>query len=128
MGAEFVTTKNRSLALVTGAASGIGKETALALVAAGFDVAGTSRAAAEDPVLAQRAAVVERLGEREDLGADRARLGRVRAENLFEQGPKLSAAAWWEQIRCGRRSDTSPTQLFHPGIQRMCARFSAPHA
>ncbi|WP_398924349.1 SDR family NAD(P)-dependent oxidoreductase [Streptomyces sp. Ag109_O5-1] len=86
-----MTTKNRSLALVTGASSGIGKETALALVAAGFDVAGTSRVAAENPVLAQRAAVVERLGEREDLGADGARSGRVRAENPFEQGARLSA-------------------------------------
>ncbi|MCX5521972.1 oxidoreductase [Streptomyces bobili] len=36
-------TTNRPVALVTGASSGIGKETALALVAAGFDVAGTSR-------------------------------------------------------------------------------------
>ncbi|MFJ1975456.1 oxidoreductase [Streptomyces sp. NPDC087903] len=36
-------TKNRPVALVTGASSGIGKETALALVTAGFDVAGTSR-------------------------------------------------------------------------------------
>ncbi|MBA4862335.1 oxidoreductase [Streptomyces sp. PSKA54] len=34
---------NRPVALVTGASSGIGKETALALVAAGFDVVGTSR-------------------------------------------------------------------------------------
>ncbi|MDH6436506.1 NAD(P)-dependent dehydrogenase (short-subunit alcohol dehydrogenase family) [Streptomyces sp. SAI-144] len=34
---------NRPVALVTGASSGIGKETALALVAAGFDVAGTGR-------------------------------------------------------------------------------------
>ncbi|MDX2682993.1 oxidoreductase [Streptomyces soliscabiei] len=33
----------RPVALVTGASSGIGKETAIALVAAGFDVAGTSR-------------------------------------------------------------------------------------
>lgn len=36
-------TTNRPVALVTGASSGIGKETALALVAAGFDVVGTSR-------------------------------------------------------------------------------------
>ncbi|KUN09089.1 oxidoreductase [Streptomyces canus] len=36
-------TTNRPVALVTGASSGIGKETALALVAAGFDVAGTGR-------------------------------------------------------------------------------------
>ncbi|MFI7020242.1 oxidoreductase [Streptomyces sp. NPDC050164] len=36
-------TTNRPVALVTGASSGIGKETALALVAAGFGVAGTSR-------------------------------------------------------------------------------------
>jgi NADP-dependent 3-hydroxy acid dehydrogenase YdfG len=34
---------NRPVDLVTGASSGIGKETALALVAAGFDVAGTGR-------------------------------------------------------------------------------------
>ena len=34
---------NRPVALVTGASSGIGKETASALVAAGFDVVGTSR-------------------------------------------------------------------------------------
>lgn len=90
------------LALVTGASSGIGKGTALALVAAGFDVAGTSRVAAENPVLAQRAAVVERLGEREDLGADGARLGRVRAENLFEQGPKLSAVPMREAAGLSR--------------------------
>jgi NAD(P)-dependent dehydrogenase (short-subunit alcohol dehydrogenase family) len=36
-------TTNRPVALVTGASSGIGKETALALVAAGFEVAGTGR-------------------------------------------------------------------------------------
>ncbi|MFJ7995604.1 oxidoreductase [Streptomyces sp. NPDC096310] len=36
-------TTTRPVALVTGASSGIGKETALALVAAGFDVAGTGR-------------------------------------------------------------------------------------
>ncbi|MFI8535114.1 oxidoreductase [Streptomyces aquilus] len=36
-------TTGRPVALVTGASSGIGKETALALVAAGFDVIGTSR-------------------------------------------------------------------------------------
>ncbi len=36
-------TTSRPAALVTGASSGIGKETALALVAAGFDVVGTSR-------------------------------------------------------------------------------------
>ncbi|MFF9810474.1 oxidoreductase [Streptomyces coeruleorubidus] len=36
-------TTNRPAALVTGASSGIGKETALALVAAGFEVVGTSR-------------------------------------------------------------------------------------
>lgn len=36
-------TTNRPVALVTGASSGIGREAALALVAAGFDVAGTSR-------------------------------------------------------------------------------------
>ncbi|UUU36851.1 oxidoreductase [Streptomyces sp. CA-210063] len=36
-------TTNRPVALVTGASSGIGKETALALVAAGFEVVGTSR-------------------------------------------------------------------------------------
>ncbi|NGO09366.1 oxidoreductase [Streptomyces sp. HC44] len=36
-------TTNRPVALVTGASSGIGKQTALALVAAGFDVVGTSR-------------------------------------------------------------------------------------
>ncbi|WP_406336669.1 oxidoreductase [Streptomyces sp. NBC_00203] len=36
-------TMNRPVALVTGASSGIGKETALALVAAGFNVVGTSR-------------------------------------------------------------------------------------
>src|SRR4051812_42756529 len=36
-------TTNRPVAVVTGASSGIGKETALALVAAGFDVVGTSR-------------------------------------------------------------------------------------
>ncbi|WP_222109910.1 oxidoreductase [Streptomyces cupreus] len=36
-------TTTRPLALVTGASSGIGKEAALALVAAGFDVVGTSR-------------------------------------------------------------------------------------
>ncbi|MGI5196320.1 oxidoreductase [Streptomyces sp. CA-288835] len=34
---------HQPVALVTGASSGIGKETALALVAAGFDVVGTSR-------------------------------------------------------------------------------------
>ncbi|MEU5635791.1 oxidoreductase [Streptomyces rishiriensis] len=38
-----MTTTNRPVALVTGASSGIGKETALALVAAGFNVVGTSR-------------------------------------------------------------------------------------
>ncbi|WP_219933904.1 oxidoreductase [Streptomyces sp. Act143] len=36
-------TTGRPVALVTGASSGIGKETALALVAAGFNVVGTSR-------------------------------------------------------------------------------------
>jgi len=36
-------TTNRPVALVTGASSGIGKQTALALVAAGFEVAGTGR-------------------------------------------------------------------------------------
>jgi NAD(P)-dependent dehydrogenase (short-subunit alcohol dehydrogenase family) len=36
-------TINRPVALVTGASSGIGRETALALVAAGFEVAGTGR-------------------------------------------------------------------------------------
>lgn len=36
-------TMNRPVALVTGASSGIGRETALGLVAAGFDVIGTSR-------------------------------------------------------------------------------------
>ncbi|MGW0331805.1 oxidoreductase [Streptomyces sp. NPDC003011] len=36
-------TTDRPVALVTGASSGIGRETALALVAAGFDVVGTSR-------------------------------------------------------------------------------------
>ncbi|MDW4908514.1 oxidoreductase [Streptomyces sp. ADMS] len=36
-------TTNRPVALVTGASSGIGKAAALALVAAGFDVVGTSR-------------------------------------------------------------------------------------
>ncbi|WP_328222281.1 oxidoreductase [Streptomyces sp. NBC_00310] len=36
-------TTNRPVALVTGASSGIGRETALALVAAGFDVADTGR-------------------------------------------------------------------------------------
>ena len=36
-------TTDRPVALVTGASSGIGKDTALALVAAGFDVVGTSR-------------------------------------------------------------------------------------
>ncbi|WP_406472058.1 oxidoreductase [Streptomyces sp. NBC_01615] len=36
-------TTNRPVALVTGASSGIGKETAFALVAAGFNVVGTSR-------------------------------------------------------------------------------------
>ncbi|MFG2792225.1 oxidoreductase [Streptomyces sp. NPDC048419] len=36
-------TTDRPVALVTGASSGIGKETALALVAAGFNVIGTSR-------------------------------------------------------------------------------------
>lgn len=36
-------TTDRPVALVTGASSGIGKEAALALVAAGFDVVGTSR-------------------------------------------------------------------------------------
>ncbi|MFD9316439.1 oxidoreductase [Streptomyces sp. NPDC060053] len=36
-------TTNQPVALVTGASSGIGKETALALVAAGFNVVGTSR-------------------------------------------------------------------------------------
>ncbi|GEC10018.1 short-chain dehydrogenase/reductase [Streptomyces spinoverrucosus] len=36
-------TTDRPVALVTGASSGIGKETALALVAAGFNVVGTSR-------------------------------------------------------------------------------------
>jgi NAD(P)-dependent dehydrogenase (short-subunit alcohol dehydrogenase family) len=39
-------TTARPVALVTGASSGIGKETALALVRAGFDVVGTSRDAA----------------------------------------------------------------------------------
>ncbi|MEU9172990.1 oxidoreductase [Streptomyces sp. NPDC048420] len=38
-----MTTTDRPVALVTGASSGIGRETALALVAAGFDVVGTSR-------------------------------------------------------------------------------------
>ena len=36
-------TTTRPVALVTGASSGIGKAAALALVAAGFDVVGTSR-------------------------------------------------------------------------------------
>jgi NAD(P)-dependent dehydrogenase (short-subunit alcohol dehydrogenase family) len=36
-------TTTRPVALVTGASSGIGKQTALALVEAGFEVAGTSR-------------------------------------------------------------------------------------
>src|SRR4051812_47569228 len=36
-------TTTRPVALVTGASSGIGKETALALVAKGYDVVGTSR-------------------------------------------------------------------------------------
>jgi NADP-dependent 3-hydroxy acid dehydrogenase YdfG len=36
-------TADRPVALGTGASSGIGRETALALVAAGFDVAGTGR-------------------------------------------------------------------------------------
>ncbi|OQD57077.1 short-chain dehydrogenase/reductase [Streptomyces phaeoluteigriseus] len=36
-------TTNRPVALVTGASSGIGKQAALALVSAGFDVVGTSR-------------------------------------------------------------------------------------
>ncbi|GAA3913632.1 oxidoreductase [Streptomyces lacrimifluminis] len=36
-------TTTRPVALVTGASSGIGKEAALALIAAGFDVVGTSR-------------------------------------------------------------------------------------
>ncbi len=36
-------TTGRPVAIVTGASSGIGKETALALVAAGFTVVGTSR-------------------------------------------------------------------------------------
>ena len=36
-------TTGRPVALVTGASSGIGKETALALVVAGFNVVGTSR-------------------------------------------------------------------------------------
>ncbi|MFJ8001440.1 oxidoreductase [Streptomyces sp. NPDC096310] len=39
-------TTDRPVALVTGASSGTGRETALALVAAGFDVVGTSRDAA----------------------------------------------------------------------------------
>lgn len=38
-----MTTKARPVALVTGASSGIGKATAVALVDAGFDVVGTSR-------------------------------------------------------------------------------------
>jgi NAD(P)-dependent dehydrogenase (short-subunit alcohol dehydrogenase family) len=42
-------TADRPVALVTGASSGIGKETALALVAAGFDVAGTGRAPHASP-------------------------------------------------------------------------------
>jgi NAD(P)-dependent dehydrogenase (short-subunit alcohol dehydrogenase family) len=36
-------TTDRPVALVTGASSGIGRETALALAAAGFGVVGTSR-------------------------------------------------------------------------------------
>jgi NAD(P)-dependent dehydrogenase (short-subunit alcohol dehydrogenase family) len=40
---ESMMTTDRPVALVTGASSGIGKETALALVAAGFDVVGTGR-------------------------------------------------------------------------------------
>jgi NAD(P)-dependent dehydrogenase (short-subunit alcohol dehydrogenase family) len=44
-------TTNRPVALVTGASSGIGKETALALVAAGFDVVGTGRDTSRVPPL-----------------------------------------------------------------------------
>jgi NAD(P)-dependent dehydrogenase (short-subunit alcohol dehydrogenase family) len=40
---EFVMTATRQVALVTGASSGIGREAALALVAAGYEVVGTSR-------------------------------------------------------------------------------------
>jgi NAD(P)-dependent dehydrogenase (short-subunit alcohol dehydrogenase family) len=43
MSVGAVMTTDRPVALVTGASAGIGKETALALVAAGFDVVGTSR-------------------------------------------------------------------------------------
>ena len=41
-------TKAKPVALVTGASSGIGKAAALALVAAGFEVVGTSRNASGD--------------------------------------------------------------------------------
>src|SRR5438309_8422499 len=42
-GKESMMTTAQPVALVTGASSGIGKATALALVAAGFEVVGTSR-------------------------------------------------------------------------------------
>ncbi len=69
-------TTYRPVALVTGASSGIGKASALALVAAGFDVVGTSRDTSRvTPLVGQ---VIERFG-RIDVMVNNAGMGAIGA-------------------------------------------------
>ncbi|MDQ1051193.1 YhgE/Pip-like protein [Streptomyces sp. V4I2] len=132
--AGVIMTTNRPVALVTGASSGIGKETALALVAAGFDVAGTGRdtsrvtplhgvtfldldVASDASVTAAVQQVIERFG-RIDVLVNNAGIGSMGAaeETSIAQAPSTRSRAtpspWTTRsvsTASGRSSSNPPT-------------------
>ncbi|WP_425831383.1 oxidoreductase [Streptomyces fractus] len=109
---------NQPVALVTGASSGIGRETAAALVAAGFDVVGTSRDASRVPPLdgvtfldldvasdASAAAAVQQTIERS---------GRI---DVLVNNAGIGSIAAAEETSVAQAQDVFETNVF--GVMRM---------